>query len=174
MTEVRKSAETEDNFLEEEEEDTQKDKYLTFKIADEDYAIDISHVRDIIRIQKITDVPDTEAYLKGVINLRGKVIPVIDVRVRFKLSEMEYDDRTCIIVVNMNDILTGLIVDRVNEVIDIPESKVDDPPSTGRKKESQYISGMGKVGESVKMILDINKLLGEESMKELKKTSEEN
>lgn len=169
--ERERNGEREDEYLE--DEDTQKDKYLTFRTAEEDYGIDIRYVRDIIRIQKITDVPDTEAYLKGVINLRGKVIPVIDVRIRFRLPEMEYDDRTCIIVVDMNDVLTGLIVDRVSEVIDIPDSQVDDPPSTGRKKENQYIKGMGKVGDSVKMLLDINKLLGEEAMKELKQAAED-
>ncbi len=157
-----------------EDENTMIDKYLTFTVADEDFGIEIRYIRDIIKKQKITSVPDTDDYLKGIINLRGKVIPVIDVRVRFKLPEIEYDDRTCIIVVNMNDVITGLIVDRVSEVIDIPESNVDAPPSAGRKKGSHYISGMGKIDDSVKMILDINKLLGEDSMKQLRETSREN
>jgi len=160
------------DFLEE-EEDAQKDKYLTFRVAREDYAIEIKYVREIIRIQKITDVPDTLLFVKGVINLRGKVIPVIDIRLRFSIDERSYDDRTCIIVVNMNEILTGLIVDRVSEVIDIQESQVDPPPQMGGDAKSNFIQGMGKVGEAVKIILDINKLLKKNDFKELETISVE-
>jgi len=157
----------EDQDFLEEEEDAQKDKYLTFRVAKEDYAIEIKYVREIIRIQKITDVPDTSIFVKGVINLRGKVIPVIDIRLRFSINERSYDDRTCIIVVNMNDILTGLIVDRVSEVIDIPELQVDPPPQMGNSGKNNFIQGMGKVGEAVKIILDINKLLQKNDFKEI-------
>jgi len=166
MTQKERIEEFDDDFYD--DEDTQKDKYLTFKVAEEDYGIEIRHVMEIIRIQKITIVPESEEFLKGVINLRGKIIPVVDVRLRFQKQERDFDDRTCIIVVSMNDILVGLIVDRVSEVLDIPEAQVDSPPLTGKKKENRYIQGMGKVGENVKIILDVNKLLKEEVMDDLK------
>ena len=140
-------------------EDTQKDKFLTFRIAEEDYGIDIRHVTEIIGIQKITEVPDMPNFIKGVINLRGKVIPVMDVRARFKLSSREYDERTCIVVVNINDRATGLVVDRVNEVADIPAAQVEPAPSGGQKASGNYILGLGKIGDSVKILLDVSRLL---------------
>ena len=151
-----------------EDEDTQKDKYLTFKVDDEYYGIEIRYVMEIIKTQKITMVPETDEYLKGVINLRGRIIPVIDVRLRFKKEEREYDDRTCIVVVKMNETLVGLIVDRVSEVLDIPENQVDSVPTTGKNRENSYIQGMGKVGESVKIILDVDRFLKDEMMDDLK------
>lgn len=161
------------NFEEQnEEEDTQKGKFLTFRVAAEYYAIEIRYVMEIIRVQKITEVPDTMKYLKGVINLRGKVIPVIDVRMRFNMETASYDDRTCIIVVNINDVMTGLIVDRVSEVIDIPETNIDPAPKAGKRKRSQFIEAMGKVGDQVKIILNVEKLLNEEEIEELKEVIE--
>ncbi|MBD3408586.1 MAG: chemotaxis protein CheW [Ignavibacteriales bacterium] len=145
-----------------EEEDSQKDKYLTFKIAGEEYAIEIKFVTEIIGIQKITEVPDMDEYVRGVINLRGKVIPVIDVRLRFHYDFLEYNDRTCIVVVEIEDRSVGLIVDEVSEVIDIPEANVDPPPRTSKGARGRYIQGMGKVDDQVKIILNIAKLLTEE------------
>ncbi len=140
-------------------EDTQKDKYLTFRLADEDYGIEICHVTEIIGIQKITAVPDMAHFIKGVINLRGKVIPVMDVRARFSLPTREYDERTCVIVVNVNEQDIGLVVDRVNEVVDIPAVQVEPPPTASQSQSSQYIRGIGKMGEEVKVLLDAEKLL---------------
>ncbi len=140
-------------------EDTQKDKYLTFRLADEDYGIEICHVTEIIGIQKITKVPDMANFIKGVINLRGKVIPVMDVRARFKLPPREYDERTCVIVVNVNNQDIGLVVDRVNEVVDIPVSQVEPPPLSSQSASTHYIRGIGKMGDSVKILLDGEKLL---------------
>lgn len=140
-------------------EDTQKDKYLTFRLADEDYGIEIRYVTEIIGIQKITKVPDMSHFIKGVINLRGKVIPVMDVRARFALSSREYDERTCIIVVNVNEQDIGLVVDRVNEVADIPADQVEPPPNTSQSQSTSYICGIGKMGDSVKVLLDAEKLL---------------
>lgn len=140
-------------------EDTQKDKYLTFHLADEDYGIEICHVTEIIGIQKITKVPDMANFIKGVINLRGKVIPVMDVRARFSLSPREYDERTCVIVVNVNDQDIGLVVDRVNEVVDIPAAQVEPPPATSQSQSTRYIRGIGKMGDSVKVLLDAERLL---------------
>lgn len=143
------------------EEDTQKDKYLTFRLAKEDYGIEIRYVTEIIGIQKITEVPDMADFIKGVINLRGKVIPVMDVRARFSLPGRKYDDRTCIVVVNINDKPVGLVVDKMNEVVDIPADHIEPPPVAADSRSSHYIKGMGKLGAEVKILLDVNRLLYE-------------
>lgn len=141
-------------------EDSQKGKFLTFRIDREDYGLEIRHVTEIIGIQKITEVPDMADFVRGVINLRGKVIPVIDVRARFHLPPREYDERTCIIVVHVRDLAVGLVVDKVNEVADIPESQIEPPPRTS-SPSGRYIQGIGKIGSEVKIILDASKLLYE-------------
>ena len=149
------------------DEDTMKDKYLTFHLAGEDYGLDIVFVTEIIGIQKITEVPDMPNFVKGVINLRGKVIPVMDVRLLFNLDERDYDERTCIIVVDINNSAVGLVVDQVNEVADIPESDVEPPPRTTKGASSRYLKGMGKVGDEVRILLDVDKLLREEELEQL-------
>ncbi len=151
-----------DDDLYDDDEDTQKDKYLTFHIAGEDYGIEIAFVTEIIGIQKITEVPDMPTFVKGVINLRGKVIPVMDVRLRFGLEEREYDERTCIIVVEIKDTSVGLVVDLVNEVADIPEDQVEPSPKTGKTTSSRFIKGMGKMDDEVKILLKVDKLLFDE------------
>ncbi|MGA1823969.1 MAG: chemotaxis protein CheW [bacterium] len=156
-----------DDLYDEDDEDSQKDKFLTFHVGNEDYGIDIKYITEIIGIQKITEVPDMPDFVKGVINLRGKVIPVIDVRTRFSLEPRDYDDRTCIMVVNINDVSIGLVVDTVSEVTDIPESHIEPPPKTGRGVKSRYIKGMGKVGEEVKILLDVNKFLFEDELEQI-------
>lgn len=143
------------------DEDTQKDRYLTFRIAAEEYGIEIRHVTEIIGVQKITEVPDTPPFLKGVINLRGKIIPVVDVRVRFGMEEIPYGDRTCTIVVDVSGTSIGLIVDEVLEVVNIPSENVSDPPRTNKGSNGRYIQGMGKVGDSVKILLNIEHLLND-------------
>ena len=145
--------------LVEEDQDTQKDKYLTFHIGDEDYAIAITYVTEIIGMLNITEVPQTPDYIKGVINLRGKVIPVMDIRLRFKMNARDYDERTCVIVVNHKENTVGLVVDTVSEVLDIPEADVENSPHFGNNESNNFISGMGKVDEEIKMIIDINSLL---------------
>ncbi|MCB2183621.1 MAG: chemotaxis protein CheW [Desulfobulbaceae bacterium] len=164
MTENSKIRLDEDDDLYDDDEDTQKDKYLTFRLAGEDYGIDIAFVTEIIGIQKITEVPDMPEFIRGVINLRGKVIPVMDVRLRFKLAPRDYDERTCIVVVDIEDNAVGLVVDEVSEVADIPESQVESPPQSGRGKSSRYLKGMGKIDEEVKILLNVDKLLYEEEM----------
>ncbi|MEJ2199504.1 MAG: chemotaxis protein CheW [Desulfuromonadaceae bacterium] len=141
-----------------ENEDTLKGKFLTFHLGKEDYGIEIRYVTEIIGIQKITEVPDMPAFVKGVINLRGKVVPVMDVRTRFSMEPREYDDRTCIIVVNIDEKSVGLVVDKVNEVADIPDKQIEPPPRTNMET-SRYIQGMGKMGNEVKILLDVQKLL---------------
>ncbi|MEW6771585.1 MAG: chemotaxis protein CheW [Bacillota bacterium] len=149
-----------DLFLEDDEgEDTQEGKFLTFILGEEEYGIEIRHVTEIIGIQSITEVPDMPAHVKGVINLRGKVIPVMDVRLRFGMPERPYDDRTCIVVINIDGQAVGLVVDRVSEVLDIPKDDIEPPPAVKKGEGSRFIQGMGKVGEEVKILLDAHKLL---------------
>ncbi|MCF6178738.1 MAG: chemotaxis protein CheW [Geopsychrobacter sp.] len=150
-----------------ENEDTQKDKYLTFHLAGEDYGIEIRYVIEIIGIQKITEVPDMPDFIRGVINLRGKVIPVMDVRARFSIEARDYDDRTCIIVVNIENTEVGLVVDEVSEVSDIPAKNVEPPPRTGKSTGNRCIQGMGKIGDDVKILLDVKELLFDEKMLKL-------
>ncbi|MCH2205423.1 MAG: chemotaxis protein CheW [Lentisphaerales bacterium] len=141
------------------DQDTQKDKYLTFHIGNEDYAIAISYVTEIIGMLKFTEVPQTPDYIKGVINLRGKVIPVMDIRLRFKMEPREYDERTCVIVVNHKENTVGLVVDTVSEVLDIPEANVESSPHYSQIEGNNFISGMGKIDEKIKMVIDVNSLL---------------
>ena len=156
-----------------EDEDTQKDKYLTFHLAGEDYGTEIRYVIEIIGIQRITEVPDMPAFIRGVINLRGKVIPVMDVRARFKIEDRAYDDRTCIIVVNIEGTEVGLVVDEVSEVANIPAKNVEPLPRTGKSNGSRCIQGMGKIGDEVKILLDVQELLFDEEMQKLINTAAE-
>ena len=156
-----------------ENEDTQKDKYLTFHLAGEDYGIEIQYVIEIIGIQNITDVPDMPAFIRGVINLRGKVVPIMDVRARFGIEDRDYDDRTCIIVVNIDSTEVGLVVDEVSEVADIPEKNVEPAPRTNKNQGDSYIQGMGKINNDVKILLDVHKLLFSGEMQELVESLEE-
>ena len=154
----------------EEDDDTQKDKYLTFRLDVEDYGLEIRHVKEIISIQKITDVPDLPDFVKGVINLRGQVIPTLDLRLRFGLPFKEYDERTCIIITHMNDIQVGIIVDTVNEVLDIPQEMISPPPSVQKGVAHRFIQGLGRVGDEVKIILNAGKLLHEDELEALEAT----
>lgn len=139
-------------------DNSQKDLFLTFHLNGEDYGIDISHVIEIVGVQKITEVPDLPGYLKGVVNMRGLVIPVMDVRLRFGMSERTYDERTCMIFVRIDNDTVGLLVDRVNEVAEIPVGQIE-PPPPGRAGEAGYIMGLGKVGNTVKLLLDTREIL---------------
>lgn len=141
-----------------EQEDTQKGKYLTFALNNELYGIEIKHVTEIIGIQQIVQVPELPVYFKGIINLRGKIIPVMDVRLRFNKEFREYNDRTCVIVIDIRDISMGLIVDSVSEVLTIPASEIVPPPEIS-KAGNKYINGIGKVGNEVKLLLNCDKLL---------------
>jgi purine-binding chemotaxis protein CheW len=140
-------------------EDSQEGKYLTFLLNNEEYGIEICFVTEIIGLQNITEVPDMPSFIKGVINLRGKVIPVMDVRLRFKMEFRVYDDRTCIIVINVKEQPVGLIVDRVSEVLDIPRGQIEPTPEIRKDRGNRFLQGMGKVGEEVKLLLDAEKLL---------------
>lgn len=138
-------------------------KYLTFKLADEEYGVEILKVREIIGIMDITAVPQMPGFVKGVINLRGKVIPVIDLRLKFGMEAAEYTDATCIIVVDVGDLM-GIIVDTVQEVLDIDGGQIEPPPPLGASVDTSFILGMGKVREEVKILLDIDKVLTTEEL----------
>lgn len=147
----------------EEEEKGQEDKYLTFLIGEECYGLEIRHVTEIIGMHKITAIPDVPEYIKGVINLRGKVIPVMDVRLRFRMPGRDYDDRTCIIVIDVGGNTVGLVVDTVSEVLDIPPRQIDAMTSITDRHCSHFIMSIGKVGEDVKILLDAEKFLSAET-----------
>ena len=150
----------------EQQEDTQKGRFLTFPLGGESYGIEIKYVTEIIGIQPITEVPELPEYIKGIINLRGKIIPVMDARLRFKKPFMEYNDRTCVIVIDVEDVSIGLIVDSVSEVISITDENIVPTPSI-QKINNRYIKGIGKTGNEVKLLLDCDKLLNEEEIEEL-------
>jgi len=158
-----------DNFL---EDVNQEGQFLTFNIAEQEYGINIRHVTEIIGIQKVTDLPDLPEFVKGVINLRGKVIPVVDVRLRFGMSERNYDERTCIVVVNIEETSVGLVVDTVSEVMNIPDSNIEPPPKVNKKiNGNRFVHGLGKVEEDVKILLDTQKLLFEEELEKIVKAT---
>lgn len=139
----------------------QEGKYLTFALGNEEYGVEILQVREIIGLMDITAVPQVPQYVKGVINLRGKVIPVVDLRLKFQMPEVEYTKETCIIVLNVKDTMMGIIVDRVCEVLDIKQQNIEPAPNFGSRLESDFITGMGKIGDNVKILLDIEKVLTE-------------
>ena len=141
-------------------------KYLTFRLANEEYGLQILKVREINGIMDITAVPQMPDYMKGVINLRGKVIPVISLRSKFRLIEKEHTDQTCIIVVDVGREI-GVIVDTVSEVLDISGENVDPPPALSRSVDSSFILGLGKVGEDIKILLDIDRILGDRELLEI-------
>ena len=144
--------------------DSQKDKYVTFKSGNQYFGIKIEYVNEIIVYQEITEIPETEEYIKGLINLRGKIIPVIDVRIRFKQEPFEYNDRTCIIVLNVKELVVGLIVEKIAEVVERTEGNILPNPKIGKADRSQnkYVYGIGKVGDEVKLLLDPERLLNDE------------
>lgn len=151
---------------EELEEDTQKGKFLTFSLGNENYGIEIRHVTEIIGVQPITEVPELPEFIRGIINLRGKIIPVMDVRLRFKKPFREYNDRTCVIVVDIGEVSIGLVVDSVSEVISIPDTDIVAPPDLS-KGGNRFIRGIGKVGSEVKLLLDCDRLLSEQDLTDL-------
>jgi len=150
-------------------------KYLTFSLAEEEYGIGILKIKEIIGMMPITTVPQTPEFIKGVINLRGKVIPVTDLRIRFGIDHGDYTERTCIIVVEIErEIATlqiGIVVDSVSEVLNITDKDVEDTPTFGIKLKTDYILGMAKIDGGVKILLDIDRVLNAEEMAELAKAA---
>lgn len=148
------------------ERDTQKGKYMTFKSGSEYFGLEIQYVQQIIQFQAVTKIPETEDYIKGLINLRGRIIPVVDVSLRFKQGPCEYNDKTCILVINVKSTTVGLVVEQIAEVVEIKEGNILPPPSIGRgdKGHNKYVYGIGKVGNTVKLLLDPEKLLYDEEL----------
>jgi purine-binding chemotaxis protein CheW len=138
-------------------------KYLTFALGEEQFGLEILKVREIIGYMDITAVPQTPAHVRGVINLRGQVIPVVDLRSKFGMESAEVTEQTCIIVVEISNtdrtFNTGIVVDNVNEVLDIMGKDIEDAPQFGSSVNTDFILGMGKVGDSVKILLDIDKVM---------------
>ncbi|MDD3581895.1 MAG: chemotaxis protein CheW [Desulfobacca sp.] len=143
-------------------------KYLTFALGNEEYGLEILKVREIIGMMEITAVPQTPDYVKGVLNLRGRVIPVIDLRLKFGLPAAEYNERTCIIVVEVRgsggSMQMGIVVDSVSEVLNIMGADIEPTPSFGTHIDTEYILGLAKVKGRVKLLLDIDKVLTREDM----------
>ncbi|MFW5784752.1 MAG: chemotaxis protein CheW [Chitinispirillaceae bacterium] len=149
-------------------------KYLTFRLAEEGYGLEILKVQEIIGMMSITRIPRTPDFIRGVINLRGKVIPVIDLRLKFSLEKKEDTEKTCIIVVqvkkNADDTVTmGIIVDEVSEVLDIKAEQIEPPPSFGAAMDTDFILGMGKASQKVVMLLDVDKVLSRSEIEDLSK-----
>ena len=136
-----------------------KGQYLTFFLGEEEYGIDISHVREIIEVLNITSVPNSHDYLKGVINLRGKVVPVIDIGLKIGLPECVPTERSCIIVVEFLREFVGMVVDSVSEVLDITNEEFDETSFLGQNINERFINGIGKVGGKIKILLDIKNIL---------------
>jgi purine-binding chemotaxis protein CheW len=150
-------------------------KYLTFSLAEEEYGIGILKVKEIIGMMPITTVPRTPKFIKGVINLRGKVIPVVDLRLKFNMESIPYSDRTCIIVVEIDaessTVFIGIVVDAVSEVLNIKEEEIEETPTFGTQMDTAYILGMAKIGGGVKILLDIDKVLSTKEIQALEKTA---
>ena len=148
-------------------------KYLTFTLAEEEYGIGILKIKEIIGMMPITSVPQTPNFVKGVINLRGKVIPVVDLRLRFGIEEIDYTERTCIIVVEIagqtGTILIGIVVDSVSEVLNVKGGDIEDTPTFGAELNTEYILGMAKLEGGVKILLDIDQVLSKDEIGELEK-----
>ncbi len=152
---------------------TREGKYLTFSLGNEEYGIYILKIKEIMGMMPITSVPQTPDFVKGVINLRGKVIPVVDLRLKFGMEPVEYTDRTCIVVVEISDkntnILIGCVVDSVSEVLSIKEDDIEDTPEFGSRVDTDYLLGMAKLNHGVKILLDIGKVLSADEVKLVKK-----
>ncbi len=151
--------------------DERAGKYLTFHLGSEEFAIQVLKVREIMGVQEITAVPQTPLFVKGVINLRGKVIPVVDLRLKFGLPEAEYTPRTCIIVVQVaaegGPMLTGIIVDGVNEVLNLTSADIENTPDFGSGVTVPYLLGMAKTKDGVKILLDIDEILTSQEVQRL-------
>ena len=150
-------------------------KYLTFTMAAEEYGIGILKIKEIIGMMPVTTIPQTPDFVKGVINLRGKVIPVIDLRLRFGMESIDYNDRTCIIVVEIEGesgtVMIGIVVDAVSEVLNIKSEDIEETPTFGAKLNTDYILGMAKMEGGVKILLDIDRVLSSEEITIIEKAA---
>lgn len=146
------------------DEDSMKDRFLTFLTGEGTFGVEIQYVMEIVVIQPITRMPEMPDYIRGLMNLRGSIIPVLDTRIRFHLPQKEYDDQTCIIVIDAGSIPIGLIVDSVSDVLTIPSEDVVKTPEVSCKGNQRYVKNIGKAGGQVVMLLDYEKLMNEEDL----------
>jgi len=161
-----------DAIADKKESSTYEGQFLTFALNSEEYGIEILRTREIIGVMDITTVPQTPDFMKGVINLRGKVIPVIDLRLKFSMQEEEYTQETCVIVVEANNSQVGIIVDSVSEVLNIKNGEIEDTPSFGQGIDTDFLMGLGKVNEKIIILLDIEQILSSEVMDIVKQIEE--
>ncbi|MFP4621503.1 MAG: chemotaxis protein CheW [Bacteroidales bacterium] len=151
--------------------ESESNSYLTFKLGEEEFGVHVSQVLNILEMTKITGVPKTPDYMKGVINLRGMVLPVIDTRIKFGLPETEYTSNTCIIVMDLDldgdTVHIGAIVDEVLSVLEIEDHQIEPPPSLGNQYKSEFIYGMAKVDDNFVMLLDMQEVLSNEEISEI-------
>lgn len=158
------------NVEEETLDDIRHGKYMTFKVGKDVYGIELKYVNEIIQMQPIAPIPEVEHFIKGLINLRGKITPVIDVADRFGKDAFEYNDRTCIIVIEVRNVEVGLIIETIAEVVSIDEKDILPPPNINHTAmQNKFIRGIGKVGEEVKLLLDPIKLLSDDALNFLDK-----
>lgn len=164
--ELLKNEDTDDTEELLEEDTSQKGMFMTFQIGKEFFGINISYVNEIIAMQPIAAIPEVDDYIKGLINLRGKILPVIDVRARFKMDPCEYTDRTCIIVIDVKSTMIGLIVEKLADVDTIAEDSISPPPSLGRKEHehNKYVYGLARTGDTVTLLLDPEKLIKQDEI----------
>lgn len=149
-----------------EEEDMNQDKYLTFKLSDEEYGIEIHYVKEVVGLQRITAIPDMPEYIKGVINMRGQVIPIMDIRARFNMPAAGYNDRTCVVVIHIEGTSLGLIVDEVRDVLDIPAEQIVNTSELQQSEKNRFLQGLGKVDDRLKILLNVHSLLNDDAVEE--------
>lgn len=158
-----------------EQVEEEKEQFMTFRCCNEVYGLSLDSVNEIIGLQQYTSIPETEDYIKGLINLRGKIIPVIDIRIRFGQEPLEYNDRTSVIVIQVKDTIIGLIVDGIEGVADIEKKSILPPPSVSNLKvqSQKYVFGIGRVGNEVKLLLDPDRLINDEEQEDETEVEEE-
>lgn len=166
--------ELEKEELDESAEDIRQGKYMTFQVGQDVYGIELKYVNEILQVQPITPIPEVEPFIKGLINLRGKIIPVIDVAARFCKEPFEYNDRTCVIVIEVKSVEVGLIIENIAEVVSIKEEDILPPPVINHANvQSKFIRGIGKIDGDVKLLLDPVKLLSDDALDFLEKQDSE-
>jgi purine-binding chemotaxis protein CheW len=151
--------------------DSRAGKYLTFFLANEEYGVEILKVQEIIGRMPITPVPLTSRYIRGVINLRGKIHPIMDLNIKFGMNQTEITDETCIIVIKTSSLMMGILVDKVSEVVNVASDEIEDTPSFGAEVNTEYLLGVGKTGGRIRMLLDIEKVITASDIVHLKKAA---
>jgi purine-binding chemotaxis protein CheW len=151
--------------------DSRAGKYLTFFLADEEYGVEILKVQEIIGRMPITPVPLTSRYIRGVINLRGKIHAIMDLNIKFGMSQTEITDETCMIVIKTSSLMMGILVDKVSEVVTVTSDDIEDTPSFGAEVNTEYLLGIGKTGGRIRLLLDIEKVITASDVINMKKAT---